>query len=64
MTFGVDDSINGNSLHLIFDAANSNIECSPKILVLNQIACKLSYFAFYIHSIGIYGLLIMTFGGG
>jgi hypothetical protein len=58
------DTINGNSLHPIFDAANSDIECTPKSLVLNQIACRLSYFAFYMHRVGIYSLLIMTFVGG
>ena len=48
----------------IFEAANSDIEWTPKSLVLHQIACGLSYFAFYMHRVGIYGLLIMTFGGG
>jgi hypothetical protein len=61
---GVDATINGNSLHQIFDAANSEIECTPMSLVLNRIACRLSYFAFYMCRVGIYGLLIMTFGGG
>jgi hypothetical protein len=60
----VDATINGNSLLQIFDAANSKIECTPKSLVLNGIACRLSYIAFYMYRVGIYGLLIMTFGGG
>jgi hypothetical protein len=33
-------------------------------LVLHQIDSRLSYFAFYMHSVGTYGLLIMTFGSG
>jgi hypothetical protein len=33
-------------------------------LVLHQIDSRLSYFAFYMHRVGAYGLLIMTFGGG
>jgi hypothetical protein len=32
-------------------------------LVLHQIDSGLSYFAFYMHRVGTYGLLIMTFGG-
>jgi hypothetical protein len=33
-------------------------------LVLHQIDSGLSYFAFYMRRVGIYGLLIMTLGGG
>jgi hypothetical protein len=51
-------------LHRICKAANSNIAWTPRSLVLHQIAWGLSYFAFYMHRVGIYGLLIMTFGGG
>jgi hypothetical protein len=32
MTFGGYDTVNGNSFHRIFDAANSDIECTPKHL--------------------------------
>ncbi len=57
------DAINSNSLHRICEAMHSNIEWPPRSLVIHQIACRLWYFAFYIHSVGIYGLLIMTLGG-
>jgi hypothetical protein len=33
-------------------------------LALHQIDSLLSYLAFYMHRIGIYGLLVMTLGGG
>jgi hypothetical protein len=39
-------------------------ELTPNSLVLHQIDCALSYFVTYMHRVGIYGLLIMTFGGG
>jgi hypothetical protein len=51
---GVDDTINGNSFCQIFDAANSDIECTPKHLEYHQIACGLSYFAFHMYRVGIY----------
>jgi hypothetical protein len=38
--------------------------CTQNSLVLHQIDSGLSYFAFYMHRVGSYGLLIMTFGGG
>ena len=57
---GSDTSI-GNSLSML---RRNNTEWTPKHLVMHQIACGLSYFAFSMHRVGIYGLLIMTFGGG
>jgi hypothetical protein len=37
-------------------------ELTPNSLVIHQIDCALSYFVFYMHRVGIYGLLIMTLG--
>jgi hypothetical protein len=37
-----------NSLHWIFDAANSNMESTPKHLELHQSACRLSYILHYL----------------
>ncbi len=42
----------------------SNKKCPQNTVVLHQIDSGLSYFAFYMHRVGIYGLLIMTLGGG
>jgi hypothetical protein len=42
----------------------SNMKRTPKSVVLHQIDCGLSYFAFYMHRVDIYGLLIMTLAGG
>jgi hypothetical protein len=42
----------------------SDMKHTPKSVVLHQIDCGLSYFAFYMHRVEIYGILIMTFGGG
>jgi hypothetical protein len=58
----VDDTSNGNSLHPNCSAVNSKSEFTLICLVLHQIACGLSYFAFSMHGIGICGILITTFG--
>jgi hypothetical protein len=42
----------------------SNKKCTQNSLVLHQIDSRLSYFLFYMHRVGMYGLLIMTLGGG
>ncbi len=42
----------------------SNKKHTRNSLVLHQIDSGLSYFAFYMHRVGIYGLLVMTLGGG
>jgi hypothetical protein len=57
-------TVNGNSLCWNFDAANSDRQWTPNSLVLHQIDCRLSYFAFYMHKVDIYGLVIMNFGHG
>jgi hypothetical protein len=64
MTSGVYDTVNGNSLCWKVDAANSNRQWTPNSLVLHQIDNGLSYFAFYMHKVDIYGLLIITYRGG
>jgi hypothetical protein len=55
-------TIHGNSLRSNFDSANFQQKHTQNSLVLHQIDSGLSYFAFYMHRVSIYGLLIMTLG--